>query len=131
MVLSFMGNGFCRGRARAAAAAVLGEVRNERVRGLEIGGVNDEAPFVAAPGDAGAREAGEMEGQRRRREAELLADAAGRHALRPRLDEQPEDAEPRLLRERGERVDRFLGFHVSNNMEIITVGQGAPGHIVV
>jgi hypothetical protein len=44
-----------------------------------------------------------MEGQRRRRQGQRLGDGAGMQALRSLLDQQAEDAQARLLRQRGQR----------------------------
>ena len=65
-----------------------------------------------------ASEAGEMKGQRRRREAELISNLPRRQAGRPRLHEQPEDGKPRTLRKRSQRLDCLLRFHISRIIEI-------------
>src|SRR2546430_8868316 len=95
MVLSFAWVG---GRTGAATAAVLGEVADERVHGLEIGAVDHEAAFLAALHEPGPREVREMEGERGAGELELVGDLAGGHAFGGRLDEQPIDFSPRFLR---------------------------------
>jgi len=67
---------------------------------------------VAFGGDeAGVAQLGEVEAQRRGRQAELVGDGARRHALRPRLDQQAERGEPVFLGERGERTDDERGLH--------------------
>src|SRR5258706_4364050 len=83
--------------ARAPAAAVLGEKRDERVHGLVVGAVDDEAPLLPALREAGARQPCEMERKRRWRQLELLADRAGGQPLQPRPHKEPEDCEPRFL----------------------------------
>src|SRR5687767_15150938 len=80
-----------------STAAVLGQITDQRVGGLEVGGIENEAPLLAAAREARARQAGEVKRQGRGRDIERLADRAGRHALRARLHEQTEDGEPRLL----------------------------------
>ena len=47
----------------------------------------------------------EMKGERVWREVQGRCDRARRHALRPRLHEQPEHVEPIVLSESGERRD--------------------------
>src|ERR671936_1570350 len=104
-------------RAWATAAAVLGEVAHELVHVVEVGAVDDEAALLAAAHQAGPSEMRKMKGERRGRQLELFADAAGGQSVVACLDEQAIDREPRLLRERGERVDCLRHFHVSRIME--------------
>src|SRR6185503_15211516 len=80
--ISFGGCGLaCRGRARGHHAAVLREVGDEPGHVLEIGAVDDEAPVLAAARQSCARQASEMERERRRREVELFADRTRRKPL--------------------------------------------------
>src|SRR5688572_23270681 len=89
--------GGCAGGAGAVTAAVLCEVAHELVHVLEVGVVDDEAPVLARAHEAGAREVRKVERERRRRQVELLADAAGGESLRPGFDEQAKRLQARFL----------------------------------
>jgi hypothetical protein len=99
-------------------AAVFSEECDQRIHGLVIGAVDDEAAFLPALRQACARESGEMERERRRRQLELLADRACGESRRAGLDQEAEDRQTRLLSEGGKGWDRLLRFHISNNMEM-------------
>ncbi len=53
----------------------------------------------------------QMEGERRRLNAEPLGDHAGRQPLRPAGNQQPEQREPGFLSERAEGGDRTFLIH--------------------
>src|SRR5690242_9310082 len=91
--------------ARAAGAAVLGEVSDQLVHVVEVGAIDDEAAFLAALHQPGAREVRKMERQRRGGELQFFADAAGGKALRPRFHQQAIRLQPRPLRQGGQGVD--------------------------
>src|SRR5258706_2579152 len=112
-----MAGSFRGGCALAATAAVLGEVAHELVHVLEVGAVDDEAPVLPPAHEAGAGEMREMEGERRRRQVELLTDAAGGEALGAGFDQETVGLQSRFLCEGGERVDDVRHFHISRIME--------------
>jgi hypothetical protein len=99
-------------------ATVFSEECDQRIHGLVIGAVDDEATFLPVLREAGAHQPGEMERKRRRRQIELLADGTGSEAFRTGLHQQPEDCQPGLLSEGGQGGDSLLRFHISNNMEM-------------
>ena len=73
-------------------AAVLGEETEQRVHGGRVvGAIDDEAAVLAALRQPGARRPGEMERERGRRQAQLLADRTGGKSLRTCLHQAPED----------------------------------------
>src|SRR6185503_9852089 len=124
--ISFGGGGLaCGGRARGHHAAVLREVRDQPVHVLEVSAIDDEATVLAAARQPCARQAGEMERKRSGRKIELLADRAGSKPSRARFYKEPEDREPRVLREGTERLDGLFRFHVSRIMETLGVRQAA------
>src|SRR5438067_1501754 len=112
-----------RGTRAATATAVLREVADEFVHVLEVGAIDDEAAFLAASYQSGAREMGEVKRQGRRRQIELLADAPRGETVGTCLDEQTVDLQARLLRESGERVDDLCHFHSSRIVEMTRVCQ--------
>ena len=62
-----------------------------------------------------------MKRKRGRRQIERFADGAGGHALRPGLNQQPEDGEPRFLRQGRKRLEGLLRFHISRIVEMTLV----------
>jgi hypothetical protein len=78
-------------------------------------------------GQAGVGQAGEVERQRRRRQLELLADAARRQALGARLHQQAEDRQARTLRQGAQRSDGFVRFHISRIMETLAAVKHPDG----
>ena len=105
-------------RAGGSPAAVLGEIAHEPVHVLEVRRIDDETPVLPAAEEAGARQMREVEGKRRRRQVEFLADRAGGQSFGSALDEQPVDGETGGLRQRAQRVDDLQRFHVSRIMVI-------------
>lgn len=63
-------------------------------------------------------ELAEVKGQSRGWEPQPLADLSRSKPFGPRLHEQPENIEARLLTERDKRGYGFVLFHISNMMEI-------------
>jgi hypothetical protein len=59
-----------------------------------------------------------MEGESGRWKLHPLGDSPGGKSVRTRFDQQPEDAQPRLLRQGFEGDDSVARFHISDNMEI-------------
>src|SRR5205085_3229316 len=90
--------------AAARAAAVLGEITDQRVHRLEVCAVVDEAALLSGADQSRMRKLFQMERQRGGRDVEVLGDAAGREPCGSLLDQQPEYRQARLLREGGERL---------------------------
>ncbi len=110
-------------RLRHATAAVIGEKRDERVHGVELRRVDHRAAFPPHRDQPTQPQPVEMKRERVRREAEFLRDAAGRHAVRPRLDQQAEHVEPIVLGQRSQSRHRVRLFHISTNIEISALRQ--------
>src|SRR5436190_18489271 len=71
-----------------------------------------------------------VEGQRRRRQVELLRDRACRQSFRTPLYQQAINGETRGLRQGGECIDDLRRFHISRIMETSVPGQPrAPDRI--
>src|SRR2546426_7145344 len=115
---------FCPGRsgrsggARAAAAAVVGEIAHQFVHVLEVGAVDHKAPVLAALRQSGPRQLSQVERQGCGRQIKQLADPPSGESFGAGFHEKAEDLEPRVLREGGKRFDRLRRFHISNIMEI-------------
>jgi hypothetical protein len=100
-----------------AAAAVLGQERQERAHALDVDRIED-APFVARRGgEAGALELGEMRRQGRWRNLQPLGDLAGRQADRALAHQQAEHLEPGGVGECCERLEGIYGFHMPIHFE--------------
>jgi len=99
-------------------AAVLRQIGDECSHALEVCGIDQRAPVPLGIDEAGMLEMTEMEGERRRREIEPFADLAGGNPGRSRLDQEPEDVEPRLVRQAGEGRQGICLFHISSIVEI-------------
>src|SRR6185295_19512701 len=109
---SFHGSGNVTGGSTArTAAAVLGEVGDQRVHPIETRRVDELAAPSLLGDEAGMHQLMEVEGKRRRGNSQLVPDLPRRHPLRAPLDEQPVDGKPRLLRKRAERCNRLRGLH--------------------
>src|SRR6267143_6383881 len=107
------------GGARAAAAAVVGEITHQFIHALKVRAVDHEAPVLAALRQSGSRELGQVERQRRGGQVELLPDPPRGESFGAGFYEKAEDLEPRVLRESGKRFDSLRRFHISNIMEIM------------
>src|SRR6266849_7058628 len=106
------------GGARAAAAAVVGQIAHQLVHVLKVCAVDHEAAVLAALRQSGSRQLSQVERQRRGGQVKLLSNPARREAFRAGFYEKAEDLEPRVLRESGKRFDGLRRFHISNIMEI-------------
>src|SRR2546428_10532256 len=106
------------GDARAAAAAVVGEIAHQFVHVLEVRAVDHKAPVLAALRQSGPRQLSQVERQGCGRQIEQFADPPSGEAFGPGFYEKAENLEPRVLRESGKRFDRLRRFHISNIMEI-------------
>ena len=100
-------------RAGPATAAVFGQVADQCVHVLEVGRVDDEAPFLPACHEAGPGEVGKVEGEGRRREVELFADSPGCETSRPGLHEQAMHLQACSMSEGSERFEGLVCFHIS------------------
>lgn len=78
----------------------------------------NEAPFLPRRNKTGSGQRLQVEGERRRRHAQRLADGAYGHALRAGFDEQAPHGKTRGLCERGELADDGFRFHSSNYIEM-------------
>ena len=99
------------GRAGRAAAAILHEIADQCVHRFIVGAIDERAVAPLLPDQPGPAELGEVEGERGVRHAERPGDRTRRHALVPGLDEQPEQRQAMLLRERAERRDGGGAVH--------------------
>ncbi len=120
----------------ARTAAVLGEIGDEGVHPRDVRPVPDEAPVLARGDQPGVGQFLQVKRQRRRGQAEALADVAGGEPVGRVLDEQPEHGEAALLREGaqgGQRALRLFGLHGSATIiaqlgcRIARRRPGAPG----
>jgi hypothetical protein len=112
--------GRLRGRARfacgcarlaAARAAVLREIADQPVHRIEVGAVDQLAAFAPSGNEARALKGLEMERQRRGNQADSLRYLAGGKSVWTALDEEPEDREPMLVRERVQSPDYLESSH--------------------
>src|SRR6266850_6806944 len=106
------------GGARAAAAAVVGEIAHQFIHVLKVRAVDHEAPILAALRQSGSRQLSQVERQRSGGQVKLLSNPARREAFWAGFYEKAEDLEPRVLRESGKRFDGPRRFHISSIMEI-------------
>src|SRR6266446_8982266 len=106
MLYSFRPGPLGRNRgARAAAAAVVGEIAHQFIHVLEVRAVDHKAPVLAALRQPGSRQLSQVERQGCRSQIKLFADPPGGEAFGPGFYEKAEDLEPRVLRESGKRFD--------------------------
>ena len=94
----------------AALTAILGKKRDQLVHHRKTRRVVDETPLLPRRHQPGARQMRDMEGKRRRRQSQRLGNRAGVHPFRTALDEQAEDAQPRLLRQCRQPIHRQNNF---------------------
>jgi hypothetical protein len=107
----------------AALTAILGQVTQKGVHGLEAGGINHRPPIPSHRDKPGLAQAIEMKRQSVWRYVERFRNLSGRQTLRPCLHEQTERVEATLLRERGEGCNGLVLFHISIGIEISSRGQ--------
>src|SRR5436190_231440 len=92
------------GDARAAAAAVVGEITHQFIHVLEVCAVDHKAPVLAALRQPGPRQLSQVERQGCGRQIKLFADPPGGESFGAGSYEKAEDLEPRVLREGGKRI---------------------------
>src|SRR5712691_12099830 len=107
------------GGARAAAAAVVGEIAHQFIHVLKVRAVDHEAPVLAALRQSGSRQLSQVERQGRGGQVELLPNPPRGEAFGAGFYEKAEDLEPRVLRESGERFDSLRRYHISKIVEIM------------
>src|SRR6266849_1620182 len=106
------------GGARAAAAAVVGQIAHQLVHVLKVCAVDHEAAVLAALRQSGSRQLSQVERQRCGGQVELLSNPPRRKSFGAGFYEKAEDLEPRVLRESGKRIDSLRCFHISKIVEI-------------
>lgn len=111
---------------RMPLAAVLGQVGDQRPHAREVRRVDERTAVALDIDEAGMLEVAEMEGERWRREIETFSDLAGGDPAGPRLDQEPEDVESRLVRQTGEGGESVYLFHISSIVEFSDHCQRAP-----
>ena len=79
------------------AAAVVREIANEIIHVVEVGAVDHKAAVLPAARQSRTRQMCQVEGKRRGRQVELLANQPGGQALRACLNEKPEDLQPSFV----------------------------------
>jgi hypothetical protein len=102
---------------RLPAAAILGQVGQQCVHGVEARGVDHRAAVAADRDERGLPQPVEMKRQRVGRQAEPRRHFPGRQALGSRLYQQPVGVEPVVLGERGQGRDGIDLFHISTIIE--------------
>ena len=108
-----------RAQIGVAGAAIRDEERHQRAQTVEVGTVDDRPALALGPDQAGARQDGKVGGHGILRNVELAGDLARGEAGGRVADEQAEDVEARRLRERRQRRDGLIGFHISNIVDIM------------
>lgn len=94
-----------------AAAAVLGQERQQAAHPLDVDRVEDP-PLVAPRGrQSGTLELGQMRRQGRGRDGQPLGDLPGRQADCALADQEAEDLEPGRVRQGGKRLQGVRGLH--------------------
>ena len=94
--------GWC---AWSTAAAIVGEISDQRVHRLEPGRIDHRAALAAHRDDAGDPQPVEMKGQRVGRETKRFGDGARSHTLEAGLHQQAEHVEAVVLGEGGQGRD--------------------------
>src|SRR5262249_52318462 len=110
-------------RAGCAGAAVFGEEADQARHRAEVRRIDDEASVLARRHQIRVRQVLQMEGEARRGKPQLLGGFAGRHAFRPRDDEQAEDREARIMGKRAQRADSKVRVHEAENTSIASIFQ--------
>ena len=99
-------------------AAVLDQEREQSPDALQLDSI-DDAPLVAARAEeTGALELGEVRRHRRGPDAAAQGDLARGQPERPLAHEEPEHAQPMLLGQSGQCLDRGSLLHISDIAEI-------------
>lgn len=97
--------------APCPAAAVLRQVRHQRVHCAEVGGVEELAAHSPLGEQSGTRQVLQVERERGRQEPNTLSDLAGRQAFRPGLDQEPKNRQPVLVGKGREGFDDLGCLH--------------------
>jgi hypothetical protein len=108
------------GRAFAAHAAVLREVRHETIHGTKIGAINELPTLTPVADEACSPKILQMERQRRGDKAQPLADTARRQSLRASFDQEPEDRQPMLVCQGTQGVDYIFGLHETTIFRLLS-----------
>jgi hypothetical protein len=109
--------------APGTRAAVFGEIPDQRVHVGEVRRINNEPAFLPVLDEASVCQIREMKGQRRGGNFQCFADHACSQSVRAGFHKEPEDRQPRLMGEGGERVYSLHRFHISRILETIYVSQ--------
>lgn len=90
------------GQASLTLATVFSQEGDQLIHRGEFSGVADEAAFPLPANESHAAEVSQMEGQRGRRQDQLLADGAGVHSVRAGLHQQAKNRQTRFMAKSGE-----------------------------
>src|SRR5258708_235107 len=110
--------GFRLTKLRAALAALIGQVRHQRVHRVEFCRIDHRAAVAADIHKPGCAQAVEMKRQSVRGQSKARGDVARGHSFRARLHQQAENVEAIVLRQCRQNADGALLFHTSMNIEI-------------
>src|SRR4051794_27165994 len=94
-----------------ALAAVFHQESKQRLETTDIDAVDDGPALPSGQYQPGVAQLRQVERQRRRRNAQPLRQHTGRQSFRPLLNENPEDGQTMLLRERAQSRNNVLDFH--------------------
>jgi hypothetical protein len=112
MTFSFVSAGDVTGGcATSAAAAVLREIRQERIHPFVVRGVDELSTPPLLVDEPRVRQLNQMERKRGSGNLQSLGDRASGKPLGPLLDEKPVHGEPRFLCEGAEPGDDLGEFH--------------------
>lgn len=100
------------------SAAIFHKKVDEIAKAIVIGAVDDRARFAPRCNQARTFQFFQMERDVRRRDSHLVCDKSGGHAFFARLDETTDNAQPRLLRQRGETNQRLTFVNNSIILEL-------------
>jgi hypothetical protein len=117
----------CRVANGAGATAILSEVTDQTIHRVEIGAVPDESALRTRGNEPRVGQFLQVEGERRRWQAEALGNGTSRQALRGVLDQQPKYREAVFLRQRAKGDQSSRRFHDSNNIKSTEPCQSHPG----
>src|SRR5271169_1292275 len=95
---------------RAALAAIIGQVAEQHIHGVEPRGVNHRAALAPDGDESGLAQAIEMEGQGVRRESKSVGDLSRRHPGGSRLDKKTVSIKTIVLSEGGQGRNGILLF---------------------
>jgi hypothetical protein len=112
------GDDLNRATTTAPATTILHEEIREAIHACKIRRIGNRAPVLVGQDERGGGQDIEMKRESGARQSEAAGDRSGGKAAGRVTDEQPKDAEPRLLRERCEGIDGVECLHISRTMEI-------------